>query len=229
MPRRGRGSDDGQETEELNLVPFMNMVVVLIPMLLLSVVFLKVGTINITSPELSTGPEKTKPKKKKEKKLNLTVAVGEEGLRIGTTDGILPPKGDCPKKGPTLCLRKEIDVEQKVKQARAKFKEGTDPAKQEGQKLLEEVESAYDWMRLYNQLRELKEGFPDETVVKLSASPGIPYNLLVRTMDVARYKLPEKEYKNREKFWNAEPKTKQTDKGKKPEQLFNDPVLTIAK
>lgn len=44
-----------EEEQDLNLAPIMNMVVILIPLLLLSVVFVKVAVINITAPKLSVG------------------------------------------------------------------------------------------------------------------------------------------------------------------------------
>ena len=54
MARNKRDSTD--EIKELDLTPIMNMVVILIPLLLLSMVFLEVGVINITAPKLSVGP-----------------------------------------------------------------------------------------------------------------------------------------------------------------------------
>lgn len=226
MARRDRGGGGG-ETDDLDLVPFMNMVVILIPLLLLSVVFLKVGVINITSPKLSVGPPSEKKPKKKEKPLNLTVAVADNGFRIGATGAILPPQDGCPSDGPTLCLADDsIDVEAKIKEARSQFEQG---AVDQGKKLLDEAASAYDFMGLYNQLMKIKKEYPDETVVKISADPNIPYELIVQTMDVVRHKLKEKSYDSRKKFWQAKPKT-ETKKGKQvAKALFNDPVLSIAK
>ena len=228
MARRSRSDDS--EMEEPNLVPFMNMVVVLIPMLLLSVVFLKVGVINITSPKLSVGPpSETKPKKKKEP-LNLTVAVDDKGFRIGATGAILPPQKGCPEGGPTICLAEDsIDVKKKVKKARSAFEEGSKAAKKRGMKMINEAASAFNWMELYNQLMKIKKKYPDETVVKISGNPDIPYDFIVTAMDVSRYKLEEDSYSSREKFWKAKPKTKVKGKKKIPQPLFSDPVLAIAK
>ena len=47
MSRRRRVEEDSQE---LNLAPIMNIVMILIPLLLLSTVFMKAGVINISSP-----------------------------------------------------------------------------------------------------------------------------------------------------------------------------------
>ncbi len=226
MARRDRSG--GNETDEVNLVPFMNMVVVLIPMLLLSVVFLKIGVINITSPELSVGEPSPEKKKKKDKKpLNLTVAVADNGLRIGATGAILPAQQGCPSDGPTLCLKDDsIDIEQKVEQAREQFNSGNVT---EGKKLFKEAASAYDWMNLYNKLSEIKKEYPDETVVKISADPNIPYDLIVTAMDSVRHQLEEDSYEDRQKFWEAKPKTEVKDGQEIAKPLFNDPVLAIAK
>lgn len=228
MARRDSGGDE--EAAELNLVPFMNMVVVIIPMLLLSVVFLKAGVINITSPKLSVGPPSEKKPEKKKKPLNLTVAIGDKGFRIGATGAILPPQGGCSKPGPTLCLADDsIDVESKIEQARKKFAQGGKSAASQAHKTLEEASMAYDWMGLYNQLMEIKKKYPDETVVKVSANPDIPYAFVVRAMDVVRYKLPEDSYDNRQQFWAAKPETEVEGDKKMAKKLFSDPILAIAK
>lgn len=226
-----RGDRGGQEEEaELNLVPFMNMVVVIIPMLLLSVVFLKAGVINITSPKLSVGPPSEKKPEKKKKPLNLTVAVGDKGFRIGATGAILPPQGSCSKPGPTLCLADDsIDVEAKIEEARKAYEKGGREATRQGNKILQKAMQAYDWMGLYNKLMEIKKKYPDETVVKVSADPDIPYAFVVRVMDVVRYKLPEESYDNRKQFWSAEPKTQVKGDKKVAKKLFSDPILAIAK
>jgi biopolymer transport protein ExbD len=226
-----RGNRSGEESAELNLVPFMNMVVVIIPMLLLSVVFLKAGVINITSPKLSpAGPPSEKKPEKKKKPLNLTVAVGDKGFRIGATGATLPPQGSCSKPGPTLCLADDsIDVGAKIEEARTAYEEGGREATRKGNKILQSAMQAYDWMGLYNKLFEIKKKYPDETVVKIMADPDIPYALIVRVMDVVRYKLPEESYDNRKQFWSAEPETDVKEGKKVAKKLFNDPILAIGK
>jgi len=228
MARRDRGGDD--ENAELNLVPFMNMVVVIIPMLLLSVVFLKAGVINITSPKLSVGPPSEKKPEKKKKPLNLTVTIGDKGIRIAATGAVMGPEEGCPSPGPTLCMTDDsVDIDQKVKRARSKFEQGGKAASKEAHGIIQEASMAYDWMGLYNKLMEIKKQYPDETVVKVSADPDIPYAFIVRAMDVARYKLPEESYDTREDFWAAKPKTEVKGDKKVAKKLFSDPILAIAK
>jgi biopolymer transport protein ExbD len=233
MPRnRDRGGEE--EEGELNLVPFMNMVVVLIPMLLLSVVFLKIGVINITAPNL--GPVK-QPKQKeqdedKKKKLDLTVTVGESGFYVAARDAREPPVEGCPDSGPTVCLNDDtVNIGDLTKQARSDFASGNSDA---GQKKLRQIEDAYNWMALYNKLMEIKkmieqnQDIKDTNVINITADPGIPYDLLIRTMDIARYKLAEDSYSNRDTFWKAslrDAKSEESDYA----LLFSQPVLSVAK
>src|SRR5699024_6788058 len=124
MARSKRESTD--EIPELDLLAFMNMVVILIPMLLLSVVFVQVGVINITAPKLSMGPpSSTPPETPDEEPLNLTVAVNAKGFRIAAKSAQLPAQDGCPTTGPTICLAKqEVDVAAKFQAARSAFAKG---------------------------------------------------------------------------------------------------------
>lgn len=220
MARNRRSSDDGNQ--DINLAPFMNMVVILIPLLLLSVVFVKVGVINITAPKLSTGPPSQEQPDPEEQPLNLTIAVNPKGFRIAATGATLPELQGCPTPGPTICLEdQDADVAERFDRARELFQKGqTD----EGEKALDEALSAYNFPELYNQLVKIKKEYPDETVVNLSADPDVPYAAIVRVMDVARYKLKKDSYDKNSEFWSAD----YEKKGNEYVDLFSDPVLAIA-
>ena len=215
-----------EEEQDLNLAPIMNMVIILIPLLLLSVVFLKVGVINITAPKLSVGKSTEMPDEEK-KPLNLTVAISPSGFRIGAEGGVLPAKGGCPPDGPTICLAKsDTDVAGQFSDARSLMDAG-DISK--GEKVMEKGLQAYNWMELYNTLSKIKTEFPDETVVNLSADPDIPFSAVVRTMDVIRYKLDKDSFGDESKFWTSKPKEKAGENGTKAfDELFSDPVLAVA-
>jgi biopolymer transport protein ExbD len=216
-----------EEEQDLNLAPIMNMVIILIPLLLLSVVFLKVGVINITAPKLSVGPPSAEPPDEDKKPLNLTVAVSASGFRIGAEGGVLPARGGCPPDGPTICLaKKDVDVSGRFSDARTMMAAG-DISK--GEKVMEQGLQAYDWRELYNALSKIKTEFPDETVVNLSADPDIPFSAIVRTMDVIRYKLQKDSFDSDADFWGSKPKEKTAEGGKKGfDELFSDPVLAVA-
>ncbi|MFB6351013.1 MAG: ExbD/TolR family protein [Bradymonadaceae bacterium] len=219
MSRRGNRRNRSNDGDDLNLTPFMNMVVILIPLLLLSVVFLKVGVINVSSPTIAPGPSHPPSKD-----LGLTVGISESGFTISTRDKTIPAIEDCPDDGPTVCLaRSEIAVDAKIDRARQALENGR---KKEGEALLDEVVAAYDFAGLYSELRTIKDNHPGESTVRLTASPDIPYQLLVRVMDAVRFKLDQKRYASNEAFWQASTETRD---GSKDGKLFSEPVLAVGK
>lgn len=220
MARSKRESTD--DVPELDLLAFMNMVVILIPMLLLSVVFIQVGVINITAPQLSVGkPSDTPPEPDEEEPLNLTIAINAKGFRIAAKSAQLPEMDGCPKPGPTICLgEQETDVAAKFQAARTAFAQGKPEA---GQKALGEGVAAYNFRELYNTLVKVKKEYPDETVVNLTADAGIPYVVLVQVMDAVRYVREKDSYDNSSDFFAAQAKVK----GTAPVDLFSDPVLSV--
>jgi biopolymer transport protein ExbD len=220
MARQQRETED--DNGDLDLAPFMNMVVILIPMLLLSVVFVKIGVINITAPKLSVGPpSEEQPEEDEEEPLNLTIAINAEGFRIAAKAATLPEMEGCPRPGPTICLEdQDVDVADKFDQARTAFE---NEQEENGQKLIQEGMAAYNYRELYNKLAEIKKEYPDETVVNLSADSDIPYAVLVRVMDVARYKLSKDSFSQTSEFAEAE----YDQKGDQYAELFSDPVLSV--
>ncbi len=78
---------------ELDLVPIMNMVTILIPFLLLSVQFVNLAVIDSTLPAISK--EVSTTEKPEEEKLNLSVAITDKGFTILGASGVLGnPKGE---------------------------------------------------------------------------------------------------------------------------------------
>lgn len=216
-----RKRDDISVETDLNLAPIMNMVVILIPLLLLSVVFLKVGVINITAPKLSMGPPSDAPPPVDEP-LNLTVAVSSKGFRLAATGAVLPEMAGCPVPGPTICLEDQsVDVAAKLDKARSAFASDQNV---QGQEELRSAMAAYNWPELYNQLVRIKNQYKTETIINISADPDIPYAFIVHVMDVARFKLEKDSYSKSSEFWTA-----QYAKGAQHhEELFADPVLSVA-
>lgn len=222
-----------EEEQELDLAPIMNMVVILIPLLLLSVVFVQVAVINITAPKLSMGPQTDTPPEEDKKPLNLTVTIAPNGFRIGAEGGNLAPISGCPAEGPTICLRgdKSVDVGAKFAEARKQVAGGDLKAAGDA---IEQGLEAFNWLALYNELSKLKAKFPEETVMNVSADPDIPFGAIVRLMDVARYQLEKESYDAEKAFWDASYKkvqVKDEESGQmqqRPANLFSDPVLAIA-
>lgn len=151
--------------EELNLVPIMNLVLILIPLLLLSVVFLEITVVNVTMPQKSLGPATSEG----EPPQRLQVMVSKEGFWIvkDPSGKPEPPIGACAARGPnsvTICLKDNSNVETPTVEA-------------------------YNWLELYNYLQRLKRDpkWAAHETVEIVAGPAIPFGILVKTMDVTRY------------------------------------------
>lgn len=89
------------QAEDLNLVPIMNLVTILIPFLLLSAQFVTLAVIDSTLPAIGKPTEATEEDEKE--KLNLSVAITATGFSILGASGVLGnPEGE----GATVpCLR----------------------------------------------------------------------------------------------------------------------------
>lgn len=98
MPRGTRMT----EAEELDLVPIMNLVTILIPFLLMAASFVSLAAIDSTLPAIGQPPESSDPNP--EETLNLSVAITNTGFTIIGSDATLKPEGDA--KGATIpCTR----------------------------------------------------------------------------------------------------------------------------
>jgi biopolymer transport protein ExbD len=82
------------EAEDVNLMPFMNLMVVLIPMLLVSAEFAKVAVIDIKLPEARGSntdvTQKNPPDENKDEKLLLTAIITDSVVTLGAKGGFLP-------------------------------------------------------------------------------------------------------------------------------------------
>jgi biopolymer transport protein ExbD len=193
--RKGKIDD---KLEDLNLVPIMNLVVCLIPMVLFGASFVKLGVVNVNAPKFGVGSAETE--ESDEKPLNLTIAISEKGFHISATGAVIPgitapPEGaepvDPALAGPTIP------------------KKGED----------------YDFVDLYNKLVTVKDQFPDESIVNLTADAQIPFKELIRVMDVLRVRLEQDSYNELKEFQSASAKL---DADNSPELLWPDVVLAVA-
>ncbi len=79
-----------EESGELNLVPYMDIVTNIIIFLLASVVHnVPLGNVNVSSPTISQGGAGA-AEEPPEKPLNLTVTIGGNGFIIAASGGVLP-------------------------------------------------------------------------------------------------------------------------------------------
>jgi biopolymer transport protein ExbD len=176
MRRRIR---EEEEVGELNIVPYLDVVVNLVMFMLLSMTgLITLGVLNVSAPTIGgegtaglaadSGP-----------KLLLTVAIGKAGFFVAGAGGVLGPEAGVndPTRPPTVPLRPD---------------------------------GKYDYGALSKALADIKEKFPNETQVILSADQDVVYDTLIQTMDACREQI-----------------TKRSDGTSERKQLFFDVSLSV--
>lgn len=96
------GKKRAEDAQELDLIPIMNMVTILIPFLLMAAQFINLAVIDSTLPAIGPPTEQTE-EQPDEPPLNLKVLVTSEGFTIATDVAVLPSSDS---DGPTVpCAR----------------------------------------------------------------------------------------------------------------------------
>jgi hypothetical protein len=166
-----RKSKYTESVEDINLVPIMNLVLCLIPLVLFKTQLVKIGMINVSAP--SFGPSSSKPKEEKdEKPLGLTVALSKDGYLLSATGANLFELLNVPQEG-------EVSgVKIPKKQDSFSDKTGNESNKVD-----------YDYITLYRHLAKLKDLYKDEKLLTLVADPDLEFKYMIRTMDVVRFRF----------------------------------------
>jgi biopolymer transport protein ExbD len=150
MRRRIR---DEEHAGELNIVPYLDVVVNLVMFVLLSMTgLLALGVVNVSAPRL--GADATAAAPAEQPKLLLTVAIAKTGFYVAGAGGVLGADAARPDatRPPTIPLR----------------------------------DGRYDFAALGEQMKAIKDRFPSETGIILSADPDVLYEVLIQTMDACR-------------------------------------------
>lgn len=145
-----------EEAEDVNLVPIMNLVTILIPFLLMAVQFVSLAVIDSTLPALG---EPIPQDPTDEKPLGLNVAVTDEGYMVSGTSDLL--QGEEGGEGPAGV---------------------TIPCEVAGCPNPE----SYNIRELRNLLNDVKDEYENEENVILVPQSQISYEVLVITMDATR-------------------------------------------
>ncbi len=160
MPRKRRGYGIG-DLDDVNLIPIMSILVILIPMLIYAFNFFEVTVQSVAAPKM--GAPKTKDKDEPEKKpLNLTVLVSEQGFMLKYDEELMAGQEEAP------INRREFPADPG---------HGNQPYVD------------YDFPALHNRLAAMKERFPDEKQLNIGAEMHIPWRTIARTIDCARLEL----------------------------------------
>jgi biopolymer transport protein ExbD len=189
------------DTEDLNLVPIMNLVVVLIPVVLFGMSLVKLAVVNVNAPKFGMG--QAAPPDDDKKPLNLTIGIEEAGFRL--------------KAG-------GADINQVLGFA---VEAPTDPeamAAAAGGLLIPKVKDNYDYVDLYTKLVKIKAAFPDESIVNLTADAKIPFKYIISVMDAIRFHLEQDTYADAKAFADGSIKVD----GNEMALLWPDVVFAVA-
>ena len=151
------------EAGDLNLLPIMYLICLLIPFLLLAAQFIKIGVIMVETPRLSR--VKSSQDKKKKEALALSLVMTDKGFYIKSRHGAECPEGVTAEK--KLCFPKK----------EGKF---TD-------KVLKDLQ-LHMWYLYASKYKDPSSyATPDEKhTLTLIPEPTIKYDDIVRTLDVIR-------------------------------------------
>lgn len=168
-----RKSKYTESVEDINLIPIMNLVLCLIPLVLFKTQLVKIGMINVSAP--SFGPASSKPKEEKDDKpLGLTVALGKEGFILSAT-------------GANLFELLNVSQEGEVSGVKVPKKQDSFVNKDGSERKAVD----YDYITLYRHLEKLRDMYKEEKLLTLVADPDLEFKYLIRTMDVARFRFAE--------------------------------------
>jgi biopolymer transport protein ExbD len=156
-----------EKTGELNIVPYLDIMVNLTMFMLVSMTsVIQFGVLNVVAPPIGPSAASSASPDQPKKELQLSVLIGTKGFFLASANGILADsKGD--PKAP-------IDT---------KVAAPTIPLKADGK---------FDYETLTKKMVDIKHQFKDERKVTISADKTVAYEVLVQTMDAVRNDGPEK-------------------------------------
>lgn len=173
------------EEQELNLVPMMNLISILIPALLISVAFVEVAVINVSAPAIGPSDSQDETPKDDKPPLNLTVTITDKGYTIAASGAVLPGEGGA--SGPTIPIKQQSVSCLKYLDTRPpprKLNQDTPPcANAEDSQTF----NVYDVDALATKLVEIKDAVDeDERRIIIAAEPDVEYEAITDVMDASR-------------------------------------------
>lgn len=149
---------DDEHAGELNLVPYLDVVTNLVMFMLLSMTgLISLGVVNVSAPRVGDEPAAARAQAPDQPRLLLTVAISRKGFYVAGAGGVLGRAAD----------QAAVDATQPP----------TIALKPDG---------GYDYAALTEKMKLVKDRYPDETSLILSADADVPYEVLIRTMDACR-------------------------------------------
>jgi biopolymer transport protein ExbD len=164
--RRKRKLEHGDdESHELNIVPYLDILINLIMFLLVTqATLVALGIVDVSAPSYaSIGPSAGQKKEPTEEALKLTIGIAERGFFIAAKGGVLP--------GEENGAPQEQTADNVTRAA------PTIPKRADG---------TYDFPALTAKLRAIKTAFPATEAVFIAAEDQCPYEIIVKTLDASR-------------------------------------------
>lgn len=201
MARKSRY--DAGPPSELNLIPVMNMVMVIIPLLLLMIVFVKTGVIDVGAPRNAQSTTPEQEQQEEETPIpQVLIYIGNDGFWVRNMNPAVEPGfmqqyttpiaacggGGAPVAGdPAAPAGNPLDVR------------NIPPTicHREGVPETAPLAERLDYPSLYNQLVAIRlnsvwfDRFGEENndIISIAADPDVPFEAIVRTIDTARFIL----------------------------------------
>lgn len=178
---------DQMEPGDISLIPIMNLVCLLIPFLLYTAAFIQYAVIDVASPRFQNRAAVTTPEEQNQEALNLMLIITDQGFRLAASGGVLPEgcasstEAGAASDAPTVPLNPNAEG--------CTDSQGypTGMQRQSRQALrLGPPSCAYNFQRLRECIVRIKDEYPDESQIIISAENRIDYDVLVNSMDAAR-------------------------------------------
>jgi len=150
------------QAEEINLVPIMNLVTILIPFILMAASFVSLAVIDSTLPAIGQ-PQQVEQDPDDKPPLMLSLLVTDRGITVAGADAVLFPEG-----APELAEGEE--------------RPPTLPCPGTSCSSLED----YDFLELTRILGQIKDEYPDDENVILVPESRVSYELIAKGMDHSR-------------------------------------------
>lgn len=163
-----------EHTGELNIVPYLDIMVNLVMFMLMSLTgFVSFQVINVNMPDLAPpdamADPSTPPPKPDAAKLTLNVSISPRGFYLAATGGVLPPDVG-------VSAEKTDDAAPPTIPCKLAGASRDNPCRPDD----------YNYEALTLKMATIKQSYRDTSSFFLAADPVVKYDIVVRTMDATR-------------------------------------------
>jgi len=196
---KAHGIPEGND--EVNLIPVMGLIMILIPLLLYSFSFFNIQVQPVAAPKTGVAGSASDKSKDEKRPLNLTVLISAPGFAI-KMDAEVAVSGQ---------EKSDVNIPKKMFKSPYTHKQ-----------ILE-----YDYPALYAKLYEIKKHFKEEKTIHITASPDIRWQIVARVMDASRFILKKQKFTGLEDFATTEVDMVEDGDKTVPRLLFPQVVFVV--